>query len=111
VAAEARLAFFTADVTAETVFTGTAGHISIAETIVIGNPSGGAATNFVLAIGTDGATTRVIVQSIPAGPSTIILHPNLKLVAAEVLQASSSATDDVLVVGIFGRVAQRLTAA
>lgn len=98
-----RLAFFTVDLTAETVFTNTTGHSTTAETVTLANPSGGAATNVLLTIGADGATTRVLVIPVPAGPATVIVHPNLKYTGTETMQASSSATDDVVVATVDGR--------
>lgn len=98
-----RLAFFTADTTAETVFTNSTGHSTTAETVNCANPSGGAATNVILTIGADGATTRALVIPVPAGPATVTVHPNLKYTGTETMQASSSATDDVVVVTVNGR--------
>jgi hypothetical protein len=103
VAFSRRIAFFTADTTVETVATNVTGQSTTAETVICANPSGAAATNILLTIGADAAGTRALVIPVPAGPTTVIIHPNLKFTGTETCQCTSSATDDVCVVSIHGR--------
>lgn len=97
-----RLAFATADTTAETVFTNTTGQLTKIESVTIAQGSAAGATVIRVAVGTDGATTRVIEYSVPAGTGTYILYPNVVLSGTEVIQLSSTVTDDVAVVTING---------
>jgi len=87
----------TADTTAETVFTNITGTVAVLETLTMANPSTGAATNIILALGTDGATTRVIIYPLPAGPCTHVVYPGIRVTSTTILQLSSSSTDDVAV--------------
>jgi hypothetical protein len=99
-----RLAFFTADLTAETVFTNTTGEVAEVDQIICANPSTGAATVVRITIGVDGATTRAVFIPVPAGENTVLFDARLVYEGTEVMQAASSVTDDVVVVTVVGRV-------
>lgn len=92
-----RLFFGTADLTAETVFTNTAGQATKLESVTMAQPSSGLATTVRLTIGADAATTRVIEYPIPAGAGTYIIYPGIILTGTETIQLSSTVTDDVVV--------------
>lgn len=87
----------TADTTAETVYTNLANTVTVLESITISNPDTGLATSVILSLGSDGATTRVINYPIPAGGGTYVFYPLLRITGTQILQLSSSATDDVAV--------------
>lgn len=93
-----RLFFNTADTTPETVYTNVSGQVTKLETLTMANPVGGIATNILLSIGADGATTRVIVYPLDAGPITRVVNPNLVITGTEIVQLSSTASDDVAVI-------------
>ena len=93
----------TADTTPETVFTNVTSTAAILDTMTMANPSGGAATNIILSIGADGATTREIVYPIAAGPITAIVYPGIVITGTTIVQLSSSATDDIVVTSGNGR--------
>lgn len=93
-----------ADATAETVFTNVTGTCTTLESLSIQQPNGSAATEVVLSVGVDGATTRVLRFSIPAGSYGNTFYPNLKITGTTVLQLSSTVTDDVAVTYASGRV-------
>jgi hypothetical protein len=99
---EDRLAFFTADATAETVYTNVAGTIARVTNVVCANPSTGTATTIRLTLGVDGATTRWLFIPIPAGENTQIVNAEQTYEGVEVMQAGSSLTDDVVVVSVNG---------
>lgn len=92
-----RLFFTPADTTAETVFTNTAGQVTKLESLTMAQPATAAATVIRLAIGTDGATTRVIEYPLDAGARTVVVYPNIVITGTETLQLSSTATDDVVI--------------
>jgi hypothetical protein len=94
----------TADTTPETVFTNVTGTVAIIDSITMANPASAAATNVILSVGSDGATTREIVYPMPAGPFTAIIYPGITVTGTTILQLSSSATDDVCVTSGNGRV-------
>jgi len=93
-----RLFFTTADTTAETVYTNTTGQLTRLESMTMANAAGAAATNIHLSISADSSTTRVLIFPVPAGPTTIIVYPNIVIQSTEILQLSSTNTDDVCVV-------------
>lgn len=92
-----RLFFNTADTTPETVFTNTSGQVTTLRTMVMSKPAGSVATDIRLSIGADGATTRAIEYSLPAGAGTWVVYPDLVLTGTETLQLSSTVSDDVVV--------------
>lgn len=92
-----RLFFTTADATAETVFTNTAGQQTTLESLTMAQGSTGVATEIRLSIGADAAGTRVMTFPIPAGSGFYVVYPNLKLTGTETFQLSSNAADDVVV--------------
>lgn len=100
---DARLGFFTADTTPETVFTNTTGQVTTLESVTVAQPSTAAATTIRLTIGADGATTRWFEQAIPQGVGTYTFPVNQKFTGTEICQASSTSTDDVAVVSLNGR--------
>lgn len=93
-----RLFFTPADATPETVFTNTASQATKLESVTMAQGSSGLATVIRLSIGADGAATRVIEYSVPAGAGTYIIYPNIVLTGTETIQLSSTVTDDVCVV-------------
>lgn len=86
-----------ADTTAETVFTNVTGKAAILDTLTMANPSSGGATTIRLSVGTDGATTRAIDYTIPAGVGTYVVYPGIVLTGTTILQLSSTSTDDVVI--------------
>lgn len=98
-----RLAFFTADATAETVFTNVSGTVTRVTSITIAQPSTGAATTIRLSIGADAATTRWFEYPVPAGAGFYTFYPGVVLSGTETIQASSVSADDVAVVTINGQ--------
>lgn len=92
-----------ADTTAETVYTNVTGKCTILESINVQQPNGSAATEVVVAVGTDGATTRVQRYSIPAGSYSNTFYPNIKLTGTTIIQLSSTVTDDVCITYASGR--------
>lgn len=92
-----RLFFGTASTTPATAFTNTTGQLTKLESMTMANPVAAAATNIRLSIGADGATTRVIVYPMPAGPLTVIVYPNIVLSGTETFQLSSDTTNNVCV--------------
>jgi hypothetical protein len=97
-----RLAFFTADLTPETVFTNSAGTITTITSITLAQPSTGVATVIRLTIGADGATTRWFEYQVPAGTGFYTFYPGIVLTGTETIQASSTVSDDVVVCTING---------
>lgn len=87
----------TADTTAETVFTNVTGTIAVLESITIAQGSTAAATVVRISYGADGATTREIEFSVPAGTGTYFLYPAIRITGTNTLQLSSTTTDDVAV--------------
>ncbi len=87
----------TADTTPETVYTNLVNTVTVLESITISNPDTGAATTVILSLGSDGATTRVVQYPIPAGVGTYVFYPLLRVTGTQILQLSSSTTDDVAV--------------
>ncbi len=87
----------TADTTAETVFTNSPGTVTVLESMTLANPVGGAATTVVLSLRTDGAATRVIEYPVPAGAGSYVAYPMLRITDDNILQLSSTVTDDVVV--------------
>lgn len=92
-----------ADTTAETVFTNVTGKCATLESLNVQQPNGSAATEVVLSVGVDGATTRVLRYPIPAGSYSNTFYPNLKITGTTVLQLSSTVTDDVCITYASGR--------
>lgn len=87
----------TADATAETVYTNLVNTVTVLESVTVSNPDTGAATTILISLGADGATTRVVQYPIPAGAGTYIFYPLLRVTGTQILQLSSSVTDDVAV--------------
>lgn len=87
----------TADTTPETVYTNLVNTITVLESITIANPDTGLATSVILSLGADGATTRVVNYPIPAGGGTYTFYPLLRITGTQILQLSSSVTDDIAV--------------
>lgn len=87
----------TADTTPETVFTNVPGTVAVLESMTLANPSSGGATTVLLSLLADDAATRVIAYPVPAGTGSYVVYPMLRLVDANVLQLSSTLTDDVVV--------------
>ncbi len=87
----------TADTTPETVFTNLVNTVTVLETITISNPDTGLATTIILSLGADGATTRVVQYPIPAGAGTYTFAPLLRITGTQILQLSSTVTDDIAV--------------
>lgn len=85
-----------ADTTAETVFTNTAGEKTTLETITLSKPAGSLATDIRLTIGADGAATRFFEYPLPQGTFSITLPLNWVLSGTEILQLSSTSSDDVV---------------
>jgi len=56
-----------------------------------------------LAQGTDGATTRIVDYTIPAGVGTYVIYPGNVLTSTTIYQLSSTSTDDVVVTTGNGR--------
>jgi len=92
-----------ADSTAETVFTNITGTIAVLDAFTMAQPSTGVACVIRLALGTDGATTRVIEYPVAAGTGTYIVYPGLRITGTSVLQLSSVGSDDVVVCTGSGR--------
>lgn len=97
-----RLAFFTVDATAETVYTNVAGTVTRVTSVTLSQPSTGVATTIRLTIGLDGATTRWFEYPVPAGAGFYTFYPQLVLSGTETIQASSVSADDVVVCTING---------
>lgn len=97
-----RLAFFTVDATAETVYTNVTGVTTKVTSVTLAQPAAGVATTIRLTIGVDGATTRWFEYPVPAGAGTYIFYPMLVLSGTETIQASSVSADDVVVCTISG---------
>lgn len=92
----------TADTTAETVYTVASGEAAEVLFVSLSQPATGLAKTLRLSIGADGVTTRVLEAAIPAGVGFYPFHVCWPMVAAQVLQLSSTADDDVAVVCISG---------
>ena len=84
------------------MFTKTSGQVTRVESVTLAQPSGSASTVVRLAIGTDGATTRVFEYEMPSGAQFRVFHPGFTLTSTETIQASSVTTDDVVVCTING---------
>ncbi len=97
-----RLFLATADTTAETVYTNSAGQTTKLTELVVAQGSSGLATTIRLSIGADAATTRVFEYPIPAGAGTWIFYPGYTVSGTETFQLSSTVTDDVAVVSGHG---------
>jgi hypothetical protein len=97
-----RLAFFTADLTPETVYTNVTGTLTRIESVTLAQPATGVATTIRLTIGADGATTRWFEYPVPAGVGSYTFYPGVVLSGTETIQASSTVSDDVVVCTING---------